>query len=183
MSRKYKMHDKEAIYFISFATINWVDVFVREQYFGIVADSLNYCIKQKGMVVYGYCIMPSHVHLIFRDSNSEPSKLLKEFKTFTSKQLARAIAENPVESRREWILNMMAEAGARNSNVKLYQFWQQHNKPIELWSNAVIDQKLDYLHTNPVEAGFVTEPQDWKYSSARDYAGIKGEVNVFLVYE
>ncbi|MEZ5084267.1 MAG: transposase [Bacteroidales bacterium] len=83
MSRKYKMHDKQAMYFVSFATIQWIDVFVREEYFGIIAESLNYCIQNKGMVVYGYCIMPSHVHLIFRDVNKEPSKLLKEFKTFT----------------------------------------------------------------------------------------------------
>ncbi|MEZ5084268.1 MAG: hypothetical protein R2750_12610 [Bacteroidales bacterium] len=70
-----------------------------------------------------------------------------------------AIAENPAESRREWILKMMGEAASERSNVKHYQFWQQHNKPIELWSNSVIDQKLDYLHNNPVEAGFVIEPE------------------------
>ncbi len=181
MSRKYKMHDKEAIYFISFATINWIDVFVRELYFGIVADSLNYCIRHKGMVVYAYCIMPSHIHLIFRDANKEPSKLLKEFKTFTSKQLAKAIAENEQESRQEWILKMMEEAGSTKSNVKHFQFWQQHNKPIELYSNHVIDKNLDYLHNNPVEAGFVIEAHQWKYSSAGDYAGIKGEVDVTLM--
>jgi len=175
------MHDKEGMYFISFATIDWIDIFVRESYFGLVADSLNYCIDHKDMVVYGYCIMPSHVHLIFRDLNNNPSKLLKEFKTFTSKQISKAIVEHPQESRRDWLLKMMETAGAKKSNVKHYQFWQQHNKPIELWSNHVIDQKLDYLNNNPVEAGFVTEAHHWKYSSPRDYAGIKGEVNVCLI--
>jgi REP element-mobilizing transposase RayT len=181
MSRKYKMHNDEGMYFISFATINWIDVFIREQYFQIITDSLNFCIDNKGMIVYGYCIMPSHIHMIFRDSNHTPSKLLKEFKTFTSKQMRLAIENNPRESRREWILGMMRDAGTKNSNVKHFQFWQQNNQPIELWSNHVIDQKLDYIHNNPVVAGFVLEPHHWKYSSAMDYAGMKSDVKVYLV--
>lgn len=175
------MHDAEGMYFISFATIDWIDIFVRPSYFNLISDSLNYCIDQKGMVVYGYCIMPSHIHLIFRDLNKSPSKLLKEFKTFTSKQIRKAIDDNIQESRRKWILEMMEKAGSKNSNVKQYQFWQQHNKPIELWSNHVIDQKLDYIHNNPVEAGFVDETYHWKHSSARDYAGMKSDVKVCLI--
>jgi putative transposase len=66
---------------------------------------------------------------------------------------------------------MMEQAGRKNSNVKKRQFWQQHNKPIELWSNEVLTQKLDYIHNNPVEAGFVSEPFHWKYSSAANYSG------------
>ncbi len=64
---------------------------------------------------------------------------------------------------------MMKRAGKKKNNVKQYQFWQQHNKPIELWSEKVIQQKIDYIHNNPVESGFVTNPIDWKYSSARNY--------------
>lgn len=64
---------------------------------------------------------------------------------------------------------MFERAGKKNSNVKKYQFWQQHNQPVELWSNAVIDQKVNYIHQNPVVSGFVTDPLDWKYSSARNY--------------
>ncbi|MCF8368503.1 MAG: hypothetical protein K9G76_05625, partial [Bacteroidales bacterium] len=109
------------------------------------------------------------------------SKLLKEFKTFTSQQMKKEIEMNPKESRKDWILQMMKDAGLKNSNVKNHQFWQQHNKPVELWSNHVIDQKIDYIHQNPVEAGFVDEPEQWKYSSARDYAGCKSYVRVTLL--
>jgi putative transposase len=63
---------------------------------------------------------------------------------------------------------MMERAGRKKNNVGKRQFWQHHNKPIELWSTAVIKQKLDYIHNNPVESGFVTRPEDWKYSSARN---------------
>ena len=79
------------------------------------------------------------------------------------------IEENPQESRKEWLLWMFEKAGKKNSNVTKYQLWQQHNKPIELWTDKIIQQKIDYIHNNPVETGFVTDPVDWKYSSARNY--------------
>ena len=55
---------------------------------------------------------------------------------------------------------------------------EQHNKPIELWSNPVIDQKINYIHNNPVEAGFVEHEYEYLYSSARDYAGNKGLIKI-----
>ena len=67
------------------------------------------------------------------------------------------------------MLWMFARAGIKNSNNVNYQFWQQHNQPIEIWSLKVFEQKLNYIHQNPVETGFVTDPIDWKYSSARNY--------------
>jgi REP element-mobilizing transposase RayT len=170
MSRKYKFSDKEGAYFISFATVNWIDVFIREVYFQIVIESLAFCRKNKGMEIYSYVIMPNHIHIIFRSTELDPSGLIRDFKGFTSKKLLKAIFENPKESRREWMISMFKQAGERNSNVKNMQFWQQHNHPIELWSLNVFQQKLNYIHNNPVKAGFVTNPAAWKYSSARNYA-------------
>ena len=121
------------------------------------------------MELYGYCIMPSHVHLIFRSSFNDPSGLIRDFKGYTARMLLKAIAENSQESRREWMLWMFHHAGKKNCNVKKMQFWQQHNKPIEIWSLKVFEQKLEYIHNNPVESGFVTNPIDWKFSSARNY--------------
>jgi putative transposase len=83
--------------------------------------------------------------------------------------------------RQAGLLWMMQKAGAKNSNVKGTQLWQQHNRPIELWSSDVINQKLDYLHLNPIEAGFVTEPHYWKYSSAIVYSGGKGLLEIDFV--
>lgn len=118
MSRKYKFHNPEGVYFVSFATVYWLDVFVREQYFISFIESLEYCRKSKGLELFAYCILPSHVHLIFRDKNNNPSKLIKELKTFTSKRIQELIVENPKESRKEWLLWMMQRAGEKNSNVK-----------------------------------------------------------------
>ena len=169
MSRKYKFHNLSGLNFISFATVYWIDVFIREHYFEVLIQSISYCRKEKGMEVYAYCVMPSHIHLIFRSSKDDPSGLIRDFKGFTSRKMLKTIEENPKESRKEWLLQMFEKAGKERSNVKRKQFWQQHNQPIELWNNKVIDQKIDYIHNNPVVAGFVTNPVDWKYSSARNY--------------
>ena len=171
MSRKYKFHNKSGLYFVSFATINWIDVFTRQVYFGVLADSVRYCRKEKGMELYCYCFMPSHIHFIFRSTNEQPSELLRDFKRHTSKKAIEAIENNPQESRKEWLLWMFERAGKKNATTSKYQFWQHHNKPIELWSEKVIKQKIDYIHNNPVVSGFVTKPEDWKYTSARNYSG------------
>lgn len=170
MSRKYKFGESTGAYFISFATVYWIDVFTRDIYFSVIIESLDYCRKNKGMEIYGYCIMPSHVHLIFRSAEADPSGLIRDFKGFTSRKMLKTIEENTQESRKEWLLWMFEKAGKKNSNVKNRQFWQQNNKPIELWSLKVFEQKLNYIHNNPVISGFVTNPIDWKYSSARNYA-------------
>ena len=113
--------------------------------------------------------MPSHINFIFRSAEADPSGLIRDFKGFTSRKMLKTIEENAQESRKEWMLWMFEKAGKKNSNVKNRQFWQQNNKPIELWSLKVFEQKLNYIHNNPVISGFVTNPIDWKYSSARNY--------------
>ncbi len=181
MSRKYKFNNKEGLYFVSFATVYWIDVFIRDQYCWESLSSLDYCRKNKGMEIYAWCFMPSHVHLIFRAKENNPGDLLRDFKTFTSKKIQKLMVENLQESRKEWIQWMMKRAGSKNSNVQNSQFWQQHNKPIELLSQKVIDQKVDYIHHNPVDAGFVKEPHYWKYSSAIDYSGGTGLLEIDYV--
>jgi putative transposase len=178
MSRNYKFHNPEGMYFISFATVFWVDVFVRRIYFDCIVENLNHCVDNKGMEIFAWCIMPSHIHLVFRSTSQRPEELIRDFKSYTSKQLIALIEGNVLESRREWLLNSFKKAAAVNSNNTKNQFWQQHNHPIELWSPRVTQQKMDYTHDNPVEAGFVENDYEYLYSSARDYCGIKGLVKV-----
>jgi putative transposase len=116
----------------------------------------------------------------FGSGTLKPEELIGSFKSVTSRQLVKLIEENLQESRREWLLNSFRKAGISNSNNTKNQFWQQHNQPIELWSNHVIQHKIDYTHNNPVVAGFVENDYEYLYSSARDYAGIKGLVNVIV---
>ena len=118
--------------------------------------------------------------------------ILRDFKSNTSRKLRVAIKNHPRESRQEWMIWMMERAGKRNSNNNDWQFWQQHNQPIELSTNKMLDQRINYLpaalqvlweaglHINPVEAGFVSNPEDWIYSSAIDYSGGKGLLDIIL---
>ena len=82
---------------------------------------------------------------------------------------------------RNVMLEMMKLAGSSNNNNKGFQFWQQHNHPLILNTNKLIEQKLNYIHNNPVKAGFVDKPEDYLYSSARDYVGIKGLIDIELI--
>ncbi len=107
--------------------------------------------------------------------------ILRDFKKFTSKSLKKEIINNHQESRKKWILWMMENTGKRNKNNNSWQLWQQHYHPIELSTNELLDQKLNYLHMNPVKAGFVSKPEHWLYSSATDYFGEKGFLDVELI--
>ena len=95
--------------------------------------------------------------------------MLRDFKSHTAKKVIEAIKNNPQESRKEYLLWFFERAAKKKSNGSKYQFWQHHNKPIELWSEKVIKQKMDYIHNNPVVSGFVTKAIDWKYSSTRNF--------------
>ncbi|WP_435529322.1 transposase [Moheibacter stercoris] len=138
----------------------------------MLIDSLDFCPKEKGMEIVAWCIMTNHVHLIFRSiRGKKPETILGDFKRFTSKKIVKAIQDTPKESRREFLLEQFEKAGDNSSNVRNYQFWRHDNKPIELWSTKVILEKINYIHQNPVEAGIVYHPEEYRYSSAVDYAG------------
>ncbi len=182
MSRNYKFHNPEGAYFISFAVVDWLDVFTRNDYKDIFIESLTYSQENKGMEIYAWCIMTNHVHLIFRSINGQkPELLIGDLKRFTSNKIVKAIIDNPRESRKDWLLEQFQKAASKSSNVKKYQFWRHDNKPIELWSNRVIFEKINYIHNNPVEEGLVYNPEDYVYSSARDYSGEKGILNGVVI--
>lgn len=182
MSRNYKFHNPDGAYFISFAVVDWLDVFTRNEYKNIVLDSLSYCQKNKGMEIYAWCIMTNHVHLIFRSiAGQKPELLIGDFKRHTSKAIVKAISGNSRESRREFLLDHFKKAAEKSSNVTGYQFWRHDNKPIELWSSKVTNEKINYIHNNPVEEGLVYNPEDYVYSSARDYSGEKGLLDGIII--
>jgi putative transposase len=157
------------------------DVFTRRDYKDILVDSLKYCIANKGLELYAWVIMSNHIHLIIGTKDKPLESILRDIKRHTSKALVKAIDENKLESRREWMLWFFEREGQINPNNEHHQFWQQGSHPIELWSNEVMDQKLDYLHNNPVVAGWVDEAEHYLYSSARDYAGGKGLIDIILL--
>lgn len=165
----YKIRNKEGVHFITFAVVEWVDVFTRKEYRDILLDSIRHCQREKGLLLHAWCIMSNHVHLVVSAKNNDISDVLRDFKKFTSKQIIKAISENGQESRRDWMLEIFKREGTANSRNSTFQFWRQDNQPKELFSEKFTNQKLDYIHNNPVEAGIVEKAEEYLYSSARDY--------------
>ena len=183
MSRKYKFLNADGLYFISFATVGWIDVFTRKQYKDILVESLRYCQQEKGLELFSWCIMSNHVHLIARaKEGSRLPDILRDYKKYTAKLVLKAIEDHPQESRKEWMLSFFKQAGAANSNNTTYQFWRQDNKPIELWSHDVILQELPYIHNNPVELGIVDKAEAYVYSSDNDYSYYKHNTELHIVF-
>ena len=117
MSTKYKFVDPEGIYFVSFATVGWVDVFTRTEYKDIFLESIRYCQQHKGMIIHSWCLMTNHVHLIFSSKVSgKHSDILRDLKKYTAYKLLQEIGSNPKESRRDWMKEIFGGAGYNNSN-------------------------------------------------------------------
>ena len=101
--------------------------------------------------------MSSHIHMIIGTHRENLENIMRDMKKHTSTALKQAIQEHPAESRREWMLWMMTRAGKKNSQNLAFQLWQQDNHPIELYDIKILHQKLDYIHYNPVVAGYSGE--------------------------
>ena len=182
--RGYQIRNQQAIHFITFAVVEWVDVFTRSMYADIVVESLKFCQQQKGLKIYGWSIMSNHLHLIVSASNPKItlSDILRDFKKFTSNQIIKSIENNERESRKSWMLWLFKKAGECNKRNENYQFWQQENHPIECSRPEILASKLKYLHENPVKAGLVLFEGDWRYSSGVDYfCDTKGLLEICLV--
>jgi len=161
------------LYFVTLTVVDWIDVFTRTLYFDFIIDNLDFCQRKKHLEVYEYVIMTNHVHLICLGRDKPLSDILRDFKTFTSKGMVQLIKDNEEESRKKWMLKAFRQHGKDNPMNKNYQFWQNMNSPTLLYYNNVIDQKVEYIHQNPVKAGFVEEPWDWFYSSAHPNSPLK----------
>jgi len=169
MSESYKTHS-DGLYFVSFSVVGWMDVFTRREYQDILVESIAFCQLNKGFQLFYYCIMPSHVHFI---TASENGSLSRDFKSFTAKKVMDAIEENPLESRKEWLIHQFEYFARISPQKQERQFWKHDNHPFFLYSNKMIQQKMDYIHFNPVEAGFVNEPHEWRLSSANQDSPVK----------
>ena len=169
MCSKYKVADSTIPHFVTFSVVGWIDVFSREQYKEIMVESLQYCMEHKGLTLHAWVIMTNHVHLIISSKSAKLEELVRDIKKFTSKQIIKAVSENPEESRKEWMLNIFRFTGSGNKNNKEFQFWKQDYHPVELTTNDMLEQRLMYLHENPVRSGLVWEAWHYKYSSAIDY--------------
>lgn len=160
-------------FFVTLTVAGWIDVFTRNEYCDEIIKNLEYCRQHKGLKVYAYCIMSSHIHLIIANDDERLPDILRDFKSYTAKRLLTMIANNPFESRREWLLYLFEFFGKNSAQNKEYQFWQKTNHPTELFTNTVFDQKMDYIHCNPVTALLVNDESSYVYSSANPDSPLK----------
>src|SRR5690554_5108952 len=115
----FKIHNHQQPHFITFAVVDWIDVFTRPIYKKVIVDSLNYCRDNKGLQIHGWCLMPNHLHLVVSAKEEyNLSDILRDFKRHTAKAILKDLQVNQKESRRVWMLWMFKRAGSKNPNNK-----------------------------------------------------------------
>ena len=179
----YKIRNQNAVHFITFAVVEWVDVFTRQQYRDIFLEKIRQSQKENGLLLHSWVLMSNHFHGIMSAREGfELSHILGEIKRKSSMEIVQAIEKNDAESRKGWMLDIFKTAGAANSRNDKRQFWRQENRPKECFGREFTEQKINYVHQNPVRAGIVDIAEHYLYSSARDYAGIKGLLHIDFLW-
>ena len=164
MGYAYKITDQQGLYFFTLTVKDWIDIFTRNEYRKIVTDSLSYCTKEKGLEIYAWVLMSNHLHIIASSSKEDLSGILRDFKKFTASKIIEAINDNTKESRKRWLLWLLKSKDEGEKETK--QLWQPGNHPVELRTEAFYKQKMQYIHQNPVRAGWVSNEEDYEWSSA-----------------
>lgn len=171
---------KQACYFITFNTVDWVDVFIRPVYKQVIVHTLNHFIDNKGLTVYAWCLMTNHLHLVAQAKEGYVmAEIEKEFKSFTATKILEAIDTEP-EARKDWMLKRFENFGNILGLLKKFHVWQNSCNPIfiDMKKTDPLIEHVSFIHENPVRDRFVDTAADYPYSSARDYAGMKGLVKI-----
>ena len=177
MSERYKAFEAEAPYFITFTLVEWIPLLEIQNLATIIIDSLKFCIQNKGLSIFGYCIMPSHVHLIVQSHKNPLGSTIRDFKKFTAAEIVKAIKGSENYHEQLIVFQNKATETKRNKYVKV---WLDGFHPEIIYSNKFFFQKLNYIHNNPVVAGLVSVPEDYYYSSARYYAGLDAPLEIIF---
>ncbi len=163
MRSRYKFVEQDALYFLTCTIVDWLPTFQSPAYFEIITNSLTYCRKNKNMRLYAYVIMENHLHLVA--GAPDLSRVIKEFKSFTAREI---IALTKSAGRTE-LLNQFMLQKKRYKDDSKHQVWQEGAHPQIIRDEEVLNQKIAYIHNNPVRRGYVDAPEHWRYSSARNY--------------
>ena len=120
MSHAFQIHKQDAAYFLTLTAVEWADAFIRREHKQIICDSLNYCVDHKGLEIFAYVIMSSHMHIIARAKNGNLSDIIRDFKKFTSTMLVKDL-RSVTESRREWMLDLFKAGGKKQKKKSAMQ--------------------------------------------------------------
>ncbi len=176
---KYAIHDHAERHYMTFQIIGWVDIFTRQRYRDIVLESFTYCRAHKGLELNAYVIMSNHIHLIIAAKHGNLGDVVRDLKAHTARQILASVQQEP-ESRREWMLSVFKYAAGGHSRNTHYQLWTHENHAV--FMNPMIPemfaQRLNYIHQNPVRAGLVAQADEYLYSSAANYTGKGGLIEI-----
>jgi len=175
----------DACYVLTLNTVDKIDVFVRPAYKQIIAEALNYFIDTQGLTIYSWCLMTSHLHLAVRTKDgTAPAYFERDFKKFTTPQILKTI-EMEMDFRRDWMMRHFEEYGKPLRRIEKFHLWQNCSSPLRIdgqQPRALLDRIL-HIHDNPVREKIVELPENYVFSSARDYAGIQGLVKVKVIQQ
>ncbi|MBX3241602.1 MAG: transposase [Chitinophagaceae bacterium] len=147
--------------FFTATNLEWKKLLLLDKYKDIVIKSMRFLVKNNRVIINAFVIMPNHLHLIWQIRNGHrPDAVQRDFLKFTAQRIKADLLINH--------LQVLAYFKV-NAKDREYQFWERNPLSIELRTNAVYEQKLDYIHRNPVRAGLCKLPEDYKYSSAKFY--------------
>ena len=163
MRTRYRVLEPQAPHFITSTVVGWLPVFTTAARCQIIVDSLEYCRAHKGLKVHAWVILDSHLHAIL--AAPDLPRVIADFKRHTARRLIELLeAENA-----DWLLHLMRQWCPGYKTQSDIQFWQEGYHPEALFSDAVMEQKLEYLHNNPVKRGLVAAPEHWRFSSAHEW--------------
>jgi REP element-mobilizing transposase RayT len=177
----FKIRDQHATHFLTFTVVGWIDIFTRQCYRDLIIENLKFCRENKRLELGAFVIMSNHLHLIWTSANGNLSALIRDFKAYTSKEIVKLMMSEK-ESRKDWLRYMFTYYGSRSQENDLFKVWTSDNHPEEIQSEKFGRCKLDYIHDNPVRAGLVTDPEHYIYSSAANYQGQKGIIDIDFLY-
>ena len=162
MRTRYQFLDiQNQTYFVTLTVVGKIPIFTNPKYFDIIIENFNYYRKTQGLKIYHYVIMDNHIHLIVSHPDNI-SQVLRKFKSYTAKMIIDAIKKDE----REWILFLLKYFKKEYKQYSTYQLWEEGSHPQIIESVKVLQQKIEYIHNNPVKRGLVRRPEDWVYSSA-----------------
>ena len=163
-SLRINQANENETHFLTITVIEWIDIFTKPEYYKIIIDSLSFCRKNKGLLLYEYVIMTNHLHLIVRaKDNYHLSQIISDFKKHTTRQIFKILESD----NRKYILTLIKNSYSKKLGYN-DQIWKRENHAEAIASEKFFFEKINYVYNNPVKRGFVSRAEDWLYSSARN---------------
>jgi len=173
---RYNVLAESTTYFATCAVVNWLPLFSKPDLAKVVLDSMEFLRTERRLVLHAYVLLENHLHLI--GSSSEFSKEMKNLKSFT----ARGIVDCLEKSGSKFYLEQLSFLKRPDKKDQTYQVWQEGFHPQAILNESMLRQKIEYIHYNPVRRGYVDYAEQWRYSSARQYAGEQGLPTIEAAY-